>query len=66
MKLLDGGCCSLRTDVGVHCGSVHGLDEIPKALLIAVHLPVSTDEKFPAHDCSFCGCLLGGVCGKFQ
>lgn len=65
MKLLNEWCCSLRTDVGAHRGSVHGRDEIPKALLIAVHLPVSTDEKFPAHDCSFFGCLLG-VCDRFQ
>lgn len=65
MKLSNGWCCSQRTDVGVHRGSVHGLDELPKALLIAIHLPVSTDEKLPAHDCSFCGGLRG-VCGSFQ
>lgn len=65
MKLLNEWCCCLRTDVGVHSGSVHGLNEFPKALLIAVHLPVSTDEKFPGHDCRFCWCYLG-VCGRSQ
>lgn len=65
MALSKEWCCSLRTDVGVHRSSVHGLDELPKALLVAVHLPVSTDEEFPAHDCSFCGCSLG-VCSGLQ
>lgn len=49
-----------HTDVGVHRGPVHGLDELPEALLVAVHLPVSTYEKFPGHGCGFCGCLLRG------
>lgn len=49
-----------RTDIRVHLGSVHGLDEVAEALLVAVHLPVSTNEEFPAHGCSFLeGCLLG-------
>lgn len=53
-------CLSPHTDIGVHLGSVHGMDELPKAFLVAVHLPVSTDEEFPGHVCRFfCGkCLL--------
>lgn len=53
------GCQNPHTDIGVHLGSVHGLDELPEAFFVAVHLPVSTNEKLPAHDCVFCGCLLG-------
>lgn len=49
-----------HTDVGVHRAAVHGLDELPEALLVAVHLPVSAYEKFPAHGCGFCGCSLRG------
>lgn len=48
-------CLSPHTDIGVHLGSVHGLDELPKAFLVAVHLPVSTDEEFPGHVCRFLG-----------
>lgn len=51
-----------HTDIGVHLGSVHGLNEIPKALLVAVHLPVSTNEKFPGHDCVVL--LLRGFAGN--
>lgn len=40
------------TGISVELGAVQGVDELPEALLITVHLPVSTDEKFPAsHDC---------------
>lgn len=46
-------CQNLHTDIGVHLGCVQGLDELPEALLVAVHLPVSTNEEFPAHGCGF-------------
>lgn len=42
--------CS-RTDVGVHFSSVQSLNELPKAFLVAVHLPVPTNKEFPAHGC---------------
>lgn len=42
-----------HTDIGVHLGSIHSLDEVPEAFLVAVHLPVSTNEEFPAHVCGF-------------
>lgn len=53
------GCQNPHTDIGVNLGSVHGLDELPEAFLVSVHLPVSTNEEFPAHGCVFCMCLLG-------
>ena len=40
-----------HTDVGVQVGGVQRLDELPQALLVAVHLPVAPDEEFPAHVC---------------
>lgn len=44
---------SAHTDIRVHLGCVQGLDKLPEAFLVAVHLPVSTDEEFPAHVCEF-------------
>lgn len=52
------GCLNPHTDIGVHLASVQGLDELPKAFLVAVHLPVSTNEEFPAHVCGFFGRCL--------
>ena len=48
-----------HTDIGVNLGSVHGVDQLPQAFLVAVHLPVSTNEEFPGHDCGF---VWGVVC----
>ena len=46
-----------HTDVRVQLGGVQGLDEFAQALLVAVHLPVSPDEEFPAHVCGVWGRL---------
>lgn len=43
--------CYFLTGVGVELRAVQSVDKLSKAFLIAVHLPVSTDEKFPgSHD----------------
>ena len=46
-----------HTDIGVQLGGVKGLDELAQALLVAIHLPVSPDEEFPAHVCGVWGRL---------
>lgn len=48
-----------HTDIRVHRGSIHGLNELAKAFLVTIHLPVSTDKEFPAHVCVFEGVSLG-------
>lgn len=48
-----------HTNIGVHLGCIHGLNELAKAFLVTVHLPVSTDKEFPGHFCGIRGCLRG-------
>lgn len=42
-----------HTNIRVHLGSIHGMNELAKAFLVTVHLPVSTDKEFPGHVCGF-------------
>lgn len=50
-----------HTNIRVHLGFIHGLNEFAKAFLVTVHLPVSTDKEFPGHFCGF-----EGVCWELK
>lgn len=56
----------IRTSIRMELGSVQGVNELAETFLVSVHLPVSTNEKFPArHDCSLSSKVLRIDCVKW-
>lgn len=55
----------IRTSIRMELGSVQCVNELAETFLVSVHLPVSTNKKFPAsHDCSLFSNILRIDCVK--